>query len=335
MSCGRQANGCAWRDSRWICCCSWRGEHGELISRDEIAKHLWNDRVFVDVDAGIQTSVLKIRQALGDTGRRPALVETVSGKGYRFAAQVDLLQRDAHESSPGSVVEDLRRTRRHNLPAELTTFVGRSRELEELRQLLETSRLLTLTGSGGVGKTRLALRLAQGVATEFTHGVWMVDLGTLSGPEFIPDTIATAMGLREHAHQSVRETLREYLRDRDILLLLDTCEHVVAASAELVDSLLREAAGLRVITTTREALAIPGEVIYRVPSLSLPEGNGDLSAAVNAEAVRLFLDRARVIDTSLRPAAPVVDVDRSHLPPPRRHSARHRVGGRAARCADA
>ena len=273
---------------------------GELVSREEIARQLWQDDVFVEVDAGIQTAVLKIRQALGDTARRS--VETVPGKGYRLIAPVDVLQRDGHRPLSTSTHDDRPAPQRHNLPGERTPFVGRRKELEEIPQLLATSPLLTLTGSGGVGKTRLALRVALAVIEDFTHGVWMVDLGSLSGPELIPETIAAAIGLREHANRSALDTLRDHLRDRQILLILDTCEHVVAACAELVDALLHEAPALRVMTTTREPLSISGEVVYRVPPLSLPDESADPRVAVLSDAVQLFLARARAVDATIESA---------------------------------
>src|SRR5262245_23314046 len=228
---------------------------GDLVSRDEIAKHLWQQQVFVDVDAGIQTAVLKVRQALGDAGRRPTLLETVSGKGYRFAARVEIVARDNGPSSAGSWLTDLNTPRRHNLPAQLTTFVGRAKELEELQRLLATVRVLTLTGAGGVGKTRLALQLAQIALADYPHGVWVVDLGSLSGAGFVAETIASTLGLREDGRRSTAEVLTAYLRTRDTLIVLDTCEHVVVACAELVETVIQAVDRLRIITTTREPLS--------------------------------------------------------------------------------
>ena len=162
-------------------------------------------------------------------------------------------------------------TRHHNLPVELTSFVGRRNELLELHGVLASSRLLSLTGAGGVGKTRLALRLARDVVNDFSDGVWLVDLAPLSVPDLVAQTIATALGVREDPQRSVREALLDELRDRQLLLVLDTCEHLIAACAELVEALLREAPGLRILATSREALGVSGETVYRVPSLSLPE----------------------------------------------------------------
>jgi predicted ATPase/DNA-binding winged helix-turn-helix (wHTH) protein len=267
----------------------------QLVSRDEIAGRLWGKDVFVDVDAGIHTAILKVRQALGDTGRKPPFVETVAGKGYRFVAPVVSQYSAEASASDSSPVRH-----RHNLPAELSSFIGRRRELEELPLLLAGSRLLTLTGSGGVGKTRLGLRLASDLVDGFPDGVWVVDLGALSGPDLIPATVASALGLREGAHRSARQALLDYLRERRVLLVIDTCEHVIDACAELVEVLLREAPQLRIVATSREALGVPGEIVYRVPSLAVPEDSSTFAALIDADAVRLFIERATASDPTFQ-----------------------------------
>jgi len=263
---------------------------GDLVSRDEIAARVWREDVFVDVEAGVRTIVRQIRRALGDNGRNSRFLETVAGKGYRFVAPVTIVSR--HERHVHATDVPAEATRRHNVPADLTTFVGRQHELAALAGLVETSRLLTLTGPGGVGKTRLALRLAANVVTRFPDGVWMIDLGALTGPEFIEQTIATTLGLRESRDLSARQALVGYLRDRELLLVLDTCEHLVAAAAELTAMLLREASRLRIVATSREVLSVAGEMVFRVPSLSLPGERTPPEGLADTEAVRLFLDRA-------------------------------------------
>ena len=142
--------------------------------------------------------------------------------------------------------EHLPNTRRHNLPAELTSFVGRRKELLELPGVLASSRLLSLTGAGGVGKTRLAVRLACGLVNEFPDGVWLVDLAPLSAPDLVAQTIATVLGIREGPQRSARDALLDNLRHRELLLVLDNCEHLIAACAELVEALLRGAPALRI-----------------------------------------------------------------------------------------
>lgn len=273
---------------------------GELVSRDEIARHLWPGDVFVEVDAGIQAAVLKIRQALGDRNREASLIVTVPGKGYRFSAAVQVVAHDERRRQGRESMTSTLGARRHNLPAELTTFVGRRNQIEQLLRLLTTTRLLTLTGSGGVGKTRLAVRLAQSAMANVAAGAWMVDLGTLSRPDLIPETIAEVLGLREDANRSARETVRDFLASREVLLVLDTCEHMVADCAALAEALLHESPGLHIIATSREALSVAGEVVYRVPSLSIPELDQTAAAVLDAEAVRLFVDRASALDMTFR-----------------------------------
>jgi non-specific serine/threonine protein kinase len=181
-----------------------------------------------------------------------------------------------------------------NLPAELTSFVGRRGELAEVRRLLAGSRLVTLTGVGGVGKTRLALRAAAGLARAFPGGEWLVRLDQLRDEALVAQAVAGALGLQDRAGYAPAATLAEYLAGRQLLLVLDNCEHLVDAAAELADLLLRAAAGLRVLATSREALNIDGEMVLPVPPLAAPEAGRQLSVAELGvfPAVRLFAERA-------------------------------------------
>ena len=180
-----------------------------------------------------------------------------------------------------------------NLPAELTSFVGRRGELAEVRRLLAGSRLVTLTGVGGVGKTRLALRAAAGLRRAFPGGVWLVRLDQLRDEALVAQAIAGALGLQDRAG-SPEAALADYLAGRQLLLVLDNCEHLVDAVAKLADLLLRAAAGLRVLATSREALNIDGEMVLPVPPLPVPEAGQPLTAARLGlfPAVRLFAERA-------------------------------------------
>ncbi|MEP7304448.1 MAG: winged helix-turn-helix domain-containing protein [Acidobacteriota bacterium] len=271
----------------------------DLVSRHDMAERLWGSDVFTDLDAGIHTAILKIRQVLGDSRESPRFVETVPGRGYRFIASVEVVAPSPPLRSPDAAApEHLRAMRRHNLPAEFTSFVGRRKELLELPEVLASSRLLSLTGAGGVGKTRLALRLARGLVDEFADGVWLVDLAPLSVPDLVAQTIATVLGVREGPQRSARDTLLDVLRDRELLLVLDTCEHLIAVCAELVDALLRGAPALRIVTTSREALGVSGETVCRVPSLSFPAAlpSAPADALVECEATQLFFERASAAD---------------------------------------
>lgn len=186
----------------------------------------------------------------------------------------------------------------NNLPVQLTSFVGRSAELKEVEQLLATPHLLTLTGPGGTGKTRLALQLAAEVLGNFPDGVWLVELAPLADPSLVPQSVAGVLGVSQFGGRPVLEALNEFLRSKQLLLVLDNCEHLIEDCAMLASRLLRAAPALKIVATSREPLGIAGETIYRVPSLDLPD-SPELSAAQLAEygAIQLFVERA----TAARP----------------------------------
>ena len=185
----------------------------------------------------------------------------------------------------------------HNLPSELSSFVGREKELTGVRRLLENNRLLTLTGPGGCGKTRLALAAASEVVERFEHGVWMVELASLVDPSLVPQAVAFTLGVRERPGSSLTEALSDYLRTRKLLLILDNCEHLIDACAELAEAWLHSCPGLRVLATSREALGITGEIAWPVPSLSLPDLRRlpDIESLPRFESARLFVERATTV----------------------------------------
>ena len=172
-----------------------------------------------------------------------------------------------------------------NLPAELTSFVGRRGEVAEVRRLLGESRLVTLTGVGGVGKTRLALRAAAGLARAFGDGVWLVQLDQLRDQALVAEAVGGVLGLQPRAGLSPEAALAAYLANRQLLLVLDNCEHLVDAVAKLADLLLRAEAGLRVLATSRESLNIAGETVLPVPPLPAP----DTGAAAHSGAAGTVL----------------------------------------------
>ena len=181
-----------------------------------------------------------------------------------------------------------------NLPVEATTFVGRRSELGGIRKKLTTARLVSLVGPGGVGKTRLAIRVGTELARSFADGAWLVELGEVGDAALVTDAVLAALDLRDQAAAKPIEILLAHLRARQILLLLDNCEHLVEAAAQLVTEILRTSPGVRVITTTREPLQVPGEYVVPVPPLELPpmDGTEPLAQLQQNEAVMLFTERA-------------------------------------------
>jgi predicted ATPase len=183
----------------------------------------------------------------------------------------------------------------NNLPQSLTTFVGREGELAKCGELLAGSRLLTLTGVGGGGKTRLALKLAEERLAQFPDGVWVVNLAPLTEGERVAEATAQAIGLRPEPGRPVLESLLDHLGPRRTLLVLDNCEHLLTACAELVDRVLQSCPELKVIATSREGLGIAGETLHVVPSMHVPSGSeADPAAIARSEAVRLFVERAKL-----------------------------------------
>jgi predicted ATPase/class 3 adenylate cyclase len=193
----------------------------------------------------------------------------------------------------------------NNLPIQLTSFIGREREMREVKALLTQTRLLTLTGSGGCGKTRLALQVAADLLEDYPDGVWFIDLSVLTDPALVPGTVVATLGIHEEPGRPALTTLAEALKPRTLLLILDNCEHLVGACAQLAETLLQTCPNLRIVATSREALGIAGEVAWRVPSLSLPQPHelahpDSLARITQYEAIRLFIERAEAASSDFR-----------------------------------
>jgi predicted ATPase/DNA-binding CsgD family transcriptional regulator len=186
-------------------------------------------------------------------------------------------------------------SRKTNLPSELSSFVGREREIEELKIVLARSRLLTVTGAGGIGKTRLAMRIASQVAENYSGGVWLVRMDPLTDPQYVPSTVAAVLGALEQRGETMLETLAKVIGTKRLLLTLDNCEHLVQACANLVHELLTACPNLHVLITSREALNVPGEFIWRIPPMSTPDltHTATAQAVAESDATALFIERAR------------------------------------------
>jgi predicted ATPase/DNA-binding SARP family transcriptional activator/Tfp pilus assembly protein PilF len=278
------------------------GRHGELVGELEmlVAEHplrerLWGQLILALYRSGRQAEALQAYRQLRhrlteELGIEPSLA-------LRRLEEEVLLQKPSLEWTPPEPGEPSSArpigATRHNLPAPLTSFIGREGEVAEVRTLVETCRLVTLTGAGGCGKTRLALEVATALLDERPDAVWFIDFAALADPDLVPHTVIAALGVPEEPGRPLVDLLVKYLRPRRLLLVLDNCEHLVAAAAQLVDRLLRACPGLRVLATSREVLGVPGEVPWRVPSLSAPDPNTLPSPTELAgyESVRLFLER--------------------------------------------
>jgi predicted ATPase len=205
-------------------------------------------------------------------------------------------------SGPSTVAPPVEPHRRNNLPIQATSFVGRARELAEVKDQLTRTRLLTLTGPGGCGKTRLAFQVAGDVLDAYPDGVWLVELAPLSDPTLVPQTVVAVLGLQDNSGLPAVAALTVFLKQRRLLLLLDNCEHLIDACASLASALIQSCPHLRILATSRELLGVPGESPWRVPSLAVPDPQVIRTSPTNAvalvgqsEAARLFLERAQVV----------------------------------------
>jgi predicted ATPase/class 3 adenylate cyclase len=194
-------------------------------------------------------------------------------------------------------------TLRNNLPLQLTSFIGREREIKEARQWLASTRLLTFIGPGGTGKTQLSLHVAAEELSDFRDGAWLVELAPLADPAFVVSTMASVFEIREVPGAPLLNLVLDYLRARQLLLILDNCEHLIEASAQLADQLLHACPQLKIMASSREALGIAGETVFRVPPMSLPQdfqSLEDFGSLMQYEAARLFIERAAKAEPRFR-----------------------------------
>ena len=207
------------------------------------------------------------------------------------------------ESIPARALKDKReQSPKTNLPIPFTSFIGREREIEEVKLLLSSTRLLTLTGVGGIGKTRLAIQAAHELLRSFRDGVWWVELAPLTDEALVPQAVAQVLGVREAPDASLIASLKNYLREKQALLILDNCEHLMVMCAQLVNDLLSQCANLRIMVTSREVLSIMGEATFQVPALTspVPANLPSMQAWNEFESIQLFIERAEVTHPGLR-----------------------------------
>jgi predicted ATPase/DNA-binding winged helix-turn-helix (wHTH) protein len=281
---------------------------GQLVTRDQIIERIWGKDVFLDTDNSINAAIRKIRQVLKDNPEQPRFVQTITGRGYRFIATV--VEAKSENSARGvarklaTVHEFLEKpvkrvgTRPANLPEQRTGFVGREKEVAAVRELLlrQDVRLVTVTGPGGIGKTRLTVQVASGLVEHFPGGLHFVSLSSLSDPGLIASVIVQTLGIREAGGQPPLEILKENLQESSrapMLLLLDNFEHLVQA-VPTVAELLAVGPNLKILVTSRAALQVYGEHEFPVPPLALPDSRSTPSVEVLSQypAVALFVQRA-------------------------------------------
>ena len=203
---------------------------------------------------------------------------------------------------------------KHNLPVQLSSFIGREKEQKEILSLLEENRLVTLAGVGGIGKTRLSLQVAQDLLEDYPNGVWFVALESLANPALVPTTVASVFDIREAPDRSVIDILINKLREKTTLLILDNCEHLLDACVQLIKTLLINCPNLKILATSREVLNLAGEATYYLPCLSTPEDSRSLETLSGYESIRLFAERASLALSSFRltkeNAQPILDICR-------------------------
>jgi predicted ATPase/DNA-binding winged helix-turn-helix (wHTH) protein len=274
--------------------------HGELVTKDELMAEVWPG--IVVEENNIQVHVSALRKVLSSTGDGARYLVTVAGRGYRFVAPVEPGGAGEPPSAPepassGKVSPaPASRAAASNLPQPLTGLIGREAELAEIKTLLKRSRLVTLTGSGGVGKTRLTIEAGREVLDRYPDGVWLAELAPLKDAQLVTSIVAEVSGVGRNAPAATVEILVSALKDRELLLIIDNCEHVIAEVARVAEALIRGCPRVAILASSRERLAIAGENVIRVPSLPAPPAS-TLTAADAREfpAVQLFVERTNAL----------------------------------------
>jgi predicted ATPase/DNA-binding winged helix-turn-helix (wHTH) protein len=245
---------------------------GEVVGKDALMARVWPDRVVEEHN--LQNQISALRAAFGADRD---LIRTISGRGYQFAGEIHVLPASRDEGTrTGSVAaQPAAALPPTNLPAPVSELIGRDAEIAEVVSLIGAHRLVSLSGAGGIGKTQLALAAARQILPHFAGGVWLAEFSPLADPGLVPATVAAAVGLELGGGEASAQRVAQALADRPLLLVLDTCEHVIDAAAKMAEALLHASPAARVIATSREPLKAEGEWIYPVPPLAVPAAEGD------------------------------------------------------------
>jgi predicted ATPase/DNA-binding winged helix-turn-helix (wHTH) protein len=274
-----------------------------VLSKGALIGRVWPDQI-VDENA-LQSQISALRAALGADRD---LIRTVAGRGYQFTGEIRILTAGADAPAGPAKPERAAGVAPTNLPEPLSELIGREEVLAEILSFVAAHRLVTLAGAGGIGKTRLALAAARRLLPKFADGVWLIELSPLADPALVPATVAAAVGLDVGGNELTAERLAHALAGREMLLVLDTCEHVIAAAAALGDAMLKSGRSVCLLATSREPLQVEGEWIYPVPPLAVPpEGAEGEDELPRYGAALLFVERARA-------ASPRFALDRRLVP---------------------
>jgi predicted ATPase len=256
--------------------------HGTVLSNEQLMSRVWPDRVVEGNNLAAQIS--QLRNLFGPDGH---LIRTVAGRGYQFTGEIRTTPVTA--GPPPSAMT--------NLPASVSELIGREDQLQAVAALAAEDRLVSLVGPEGIGKTRLVLEVARHLLPRFPDGVFVAELGPLSSPELVPATVASALGLTRAPCTALPQGLAGAVGTKNLLLVLDHCEHVIEAAAGMTEVLLRVSPGVSLLTTSREPLRVSGEYVYRVPPLDVPaEDTQDIENVFRHGAVRLFVSRVRAAE---------------------------------------
>src|SRR5262244_1136941 len=275
--------------------------HGQLVTKDELMAEVWPGVVVEENN--IQVHISAVRKVLATAGDGERYLLTVAGRGYRFVAPVkresvaEIKAAPAPGPDQSAAVPAAFGAATNNLPQQLTSLIGREADLADIQARLGSHRLVTLTGSGGGGKTRLTIEAGRGLLDRYPDGVWLAELAPLNDAQLVTSIIGDVLGVSLSAPSGAIETLASALKNRELLLIIDNCEHVIAEAARVAEALMRGCPRLSILASSRERLAIAGESVVRVPSLPAPEAAGALTAARAGEyaAVRLFVERASAL----------------------------------------
>jgi predicted ATPase/DNA-binding winged helix-turn-helix (wHTH) protein len=276
---------------------------GAVVTKDALMVRVWPGQVVEENN--LQSHISALRAALGPDRD---LIRTVSGRGYQFIGEIRALSeggderasRDPAGAQPGALPPT-------NMPEPVSELIGRDHELAEVVNLMDAHRLVTLTGAGGIGKTRLAVAAARELRPRFADGVWLVQFSPLADPKLVPATVVAAVGLQLSVEASV-QSVAQALAGRRLLLVLDTCEHVIEVAASMAEAALGAGSELRILTTSREMLKAEGEWTYSVPPLAVPTADVEREDFFGYGAIRLFLERAKAADPRFAPDRPLIEL---------------------------